>query len=90
MEDFYRFLMLADVIYLNRPIFDTASDIYAVLKTQGALPGELDILIAATAIEHDHILVTNNEKHYQRIQAHFPLRLQNWMTETVSFQAQEE
>jgi tRNA(fMet)-specific endonuclease VapC len=89
LEDFYRLLIFTEVLYLDRPIFDTASDMYGILKKQGTLPGELDILVAATAIEHDHILVTNNEKHYKPIQAHFPLHVCNWMTEQVSFSQAE-
>ncbi len=36
------------------------------------------------------LLDTDNEKHYRPIQAHFPLTIQNWMTEKVSFIPSEE
>jgi tRNA(fMet)-specific endonuclease VapC len=90
LEDFYHLLMLTDVRYLDRAIMGTASDIYSTLKKQGTLPGELDILVAATALEDHQILVTNNETHYRPIQAHFPMTIQNWMTEKVSFIPSEE
>jgi tRNA(fMet)-specific endonuclease VapC len=81
LADFYRLMAVTKILYLDRRIFNTASKIYATLKKQGTLPGELDILVAATALEHDYPLVTNNEKHYKPIQAYFPLHLHNWMTE---------
>jgi len=79
LEHFHGFLILTDVIYLDRAIFETASDIYSTLKKLGTLPGDFDILIAATALVYEQTLVTNNEKHYQPIQAHFPLQVCNWM-----------
>lgn len=79
LEKFYHFLIFTDVIYLDRVIFETASDIYATLKQHGTLPGDFDILIAATSLVYELIIVTNNEKHYRPIQAHFPVTIQNWM-----------
>jgi predicted nucleic acid-binding protein len=40
------------------------------------LIGDADILIAATAIVADCALVTNNERHFNRIQ---DLRVENWL-----------
>lgn len=37
------------------------------LEKQGTLLTDFDIMIAATTIEHDAILVTRNIKHFQRI-----------------------
>ncbi|MCP4682755.1 MAG: type II toxin-antitoxin system VapC family toxin [Desulfobacterales bacterium] len=79
LEKFHSFFIFTEVIYLDRAIFETASDIYAELKKAGKLPGDLDILIAATALVYDLVLVTNNEKHYQPIQDHFSLQIRNWM-----------
>lgn len=83
LQDFRGFLILTDVVYLERTIFDTASDIYGELKKHGTLPDDFDILIGATAIVYDLILVTNNERHYQPIQTHFPLKMCNWMKEKI-------
>ncbi len=44
-----------------------ASQIYADLYQQGKIIGDADILIAATAIESDLLLVTNNTAHFSRI-----------------------
>lgn len=37
------------------------------LRKRGQLIGDFDIVIAATAIEHDATLVTRNRKHFERI-----------------------
>lgn len=40
---------------------------------------DADSMIAATAIEHNLVLVTGNTKHFERIQElGCPLRLDNW------------
>lgn len=38
--------------------------------------GEMDMMIAAHALSAGAVLVTNNHRHYERIQA--PLILENW------------
>lgn len=38
---------------------------------------EFDLLIAATALAGDYVLVTDNVKHFQRIEG---LRIENWIT----------
>lgn len=52
-----------------------AADIYADLYKRGQLVGDADILIAATAIENNLAVVTNNENHFNRIGG---LRILNW------------
>lgn len=52
-----------------------AADIYAALKEQGSIISDADILVAAIAIVHDLVLVTNNTNHFSRIAG---LPLANW------------
>lgn len=53
---------------------------YAIIKTQlrssGILIDEFDLLIAATALSGDYVLVTDNVKHFQRIT---DLKIENWI-----------
>jgi tRNA(fMet)-specific endonuclease VapC len=60
------------------PIYG-ALDIYAKekarLKKEGNIVDDLDLLIGATAIENNMVLVTNNEKHFDRLQN---IRVENW------------
>ncbi len=90
LDDFYSLLMFADIVYLDRPIIETAAEMYGTLKPKGALPGDADILIAATALTHGKIVVTNNKKHYAAIQEHFALDVENWMARKASFLIAEE
>jgi tRNA(fMet)-specific endonuclease VapC len=46
------------------------------LEKQGLRIGDMDIFIAATALEEDLILVTGNVKHFERIP---DLKIENWM-----------
>ena len=47
-----------------------------MLESQGKPIGDMDMFIAATAIEEDLILVTGNVKHFSRIPG---LKTENWM-----------
>ena len=46
---------------------DGAATLYGELHRQGALLPDADLLIAATALEAQRILVTNNLAHFQRV-----------------------
>ncbi|MFN4179589.1 MAG: type II toxin-antitoxin system VapC family toxin [Armatimonadota bacterium] len=56
------------VLPLTDAIIVRAAEIYADLYQRSQLISDADILIAATAIEHNLVLVTNNLTHFQRIQ----------------------
>lgn len=55
-------------------------DEYAIIKTRlrssGILIDEFDLLIAATALSGNYTLVTDNVKHFQRIE---DLKIENWI-----------
>lgn len=57
-----------------------AAEKYAILKTNlrssGLLIDEFDLMIAATALAGNYILVTDNTKHFQRIAG---LKIENWI-----------
>lgn len=65
--DFERRCSRSEVLPLIDPIIVRAAEIYADLKRQGQLISDADILIAATALTHGLVLVTNNVTHFQRI-----------------------
>jgi len=62
------------------PINDAIISIYAAQKARmrklGVLIADFDLLIGATAVYHGQVLVTNNTKHFERMQS---LRLENWI-----------
>ncbi len=50
--------------------------IKAELKQSGKLINDSDLFIAATALSHDLVLVTNNLRHFERVPF---LRLEDWV-----------
>ena len=65
---FRDFLRFVDVVPLSRPAMRLFARIRGDLRRRGQLVSDLDILIAATAIERDLTLITRNIRHYERIQ----------------------
>ena len=57
----------SQVLPLTDATIVKAADIYAHLHQQGQLIGDADILIAATALVHDLVLVTENPAHFSRV-----------------------
>ncbi len=47
----------------------------ALLKKTGKIIADLDLMIASIALHHQMIVVTNNGKHFNRIQK---LKIENW------------
>ena len=60
---------------LTDEIVAKGADIFATLRKRGEIISDADILIAATAIVHSLVLVTNNLDHFQRIS---DLRVETW------------
>ena len=60
------------------PIFNSL-DIFAVekarLRSDGNIVDDFDLLIGSTAIANEMILVTNNEKHFNRLKN---IQVENW------------
>lgn len=66
-QGFLSFLQGVDVIPLRKNMLRQFAQIRGTLRMQGQLIGDLDILIAATAIAYDLTLLTRNFKHFQRV-----------------------
>lgn len=78
-ELFKEMLKFTDILYLDQINLEKASEIYSFLKPKGLLKGEFDLLIGATALVNDLVLVTNNYEHYKPLSEHFGLKIDNWM-----------
>ena len=72
----YHFLKIIRVLAWNAVAADYYADIRHQLTTQGQVIGEMDMMIASHALAIGAILVTNNTKHFNRIDA--PLIMENW------------
>ncbi|MCL2016285.1 MAG: PIN domain-containing protein [Defluviitaleaceae bacterium] len=63
------------MLEMNAAILDQAAKIWANLKKRGAQIKECDILIAATCLHYEYILVTTDQ-HFDRIAG---LQTENWL-----------
>ena len=59
----------------DKPVWETAAQISASLHLQGRSIEDADIFIAAYCILNDFTLVTNNMRHFERIDG---LKIENW------------
>jgi len=74
---FDEFCRLNNVMPLGQAACKRAAKIYADLRRRGNLTPDADILIAGIALVSDHVLVTQNVKHFQRIAG---LKVENWLS----------
>lgn len=73
---FDRLCAASQIVPLTDEIVVRAAAIYADRFRRGALIGDADILIAASALTNGLVLVTNNEEHFQRVVG---LHVDNWL-----------
>jgi tRNA(fMet)-specific endonuclease VapC len=71
-----RFLRQVQTLSWDAEAAEYYADICHQLVASGQLIGELDMMIAAHSLSAGATLVTNNTRHYGRIEA--PLTLANW------------
>ena len=60
----------------NASICDVFGKLKAMLEKDGKIIDDADLFIAACALDTNATLVTNNEKHFERIKG---LKVQNWV-----------
>ncbi len=70
-----QFITHVDVLSWDRSAAEHYGQIRADLEAQGNTIGNMDMMIAAHARSHGMVLVTNNEKHFQRVS---DLNIENW------------
>ena len=72
----YRIKELFPIVPINLAIMETFSDLKAKYEKLGSVMDDFDLLIASTALTHNYVLVTNNEKHFKKIAG---LNIENWI-----------
>jgi tRNA(fMet)-specific endonuclease VapC len=72
----YRLAEILPIIGITRATMEAFTDLKAALDRKGERIEDFDLLIAATALNLNYVLVTNNTKHYKRIEG---LQLENWL-----------
>lgn len=63
------------VFGLDYAIMDTAATLLTALEDKGTPIAYGDLFVAATVLTHDLILITNNTKHFSKVEG---LVLENW------------
>lgn len=61
------FSELHDIFGIDHDVAKKFGEIRSNLKKSGNVIEDMDILIAATCITYNQILITNNQKHFARI-----------------------
>jgi len=78
LEKLYRFLDVVQIVPFDVECAKVFGTIKSKLRMIGRPTGEMDGLIAATAMAHDAILATANRRHFENIQ---DLKLEVWRIE---------
>jgi tRNA(fMet)-specific endonuclease VapC len=64
-----------NVVHFDESAAECFGEIKYLLKSQGNIISDSDLFIAAAAISNNLVLVTNNERHFERIEN---LEITNW------------
>lgn len=80
IDQFEEFVDQNELLLIDKRTMEKAAEVYACLKKEGNLIEDADILMAATALVEDLVLVTNNTNHFERIKG---LKLENWLSSNI-------
>lgn len=64
-----------DILPVNQELVEVFGMLKSRLEKVGTPSDDFDLILASTSLSHNLILVTNNEKHFQRIKG---LKIENW------------
>ncbi len=78
LEKLYRLLDIVQIVPFDTECAKIFGTIKSKLRSMGKPTGEVDVLIAASAIAHDAILATANKRHFENIEG---LKLEVWAIE---------
>ena len=75
LKKFKSFLKTIDILDFDKAAAEHYARIKAKLKKEGNLIADMDLMIASICLANKYILVTNNTKHFSRIEN---LTIENW------------
>lgn len=75
-ERFNELRSKSEVLSVSDEVVERAAQIYAELRRKGQLIGDGDILIAATALVNNRRVISNNLRHFRRING---LVVESWL-----------
>ena len=64
-----------EVLPANQEIVEIFGMLKSKLEKTGKSMDDFDLILASTALSHNLIIVTNNTKHFQRVEG---LKIENW------------
>jgi len=64
-----------EILPISQELVETFGMLKAKLELAGTPLDDFDLILAATALSRNLILVTNNERHFKRIES---LKIENW------------
>ena len=67
LNSFRQFLAQFSLLTLNDPIMERFAEIRSLLRRQGKLIADFDLLLGATALHHNLTVLTYNTRHFSRI-----------------------
>lgn len=70
-----RLIEIFPIINITPAIMETFGDLKTKLEKAGTIIDDMDLLIGSTALAHNLVLVTNNTKHFEKIEG---LEIENW------------
>ena len=76
LRKFEEFVQENELVSIRKETVVKAAEIYAYLKKQGNLIEDADILMASIATVEDFVVITNNIRHFERIES---LATENWL-----------
>ena len=71
----YRISEIFPTLNISPSVMEIFGELKASLERSGKIIDDIDLLIASTALNHNLVLITNNEKHFNRING---LEIENW------------
>lgn len=75
IDEFDKFCELIDIVNLDKASILSSCKIYSSLKKSGNLIDDIDILIAGIAKSNNLVMVTDNTRHFERVEG---LKVENW------------
>jgi len=79
LAEFFKTMNTSDIYPISVPVLMRAADLWAEGRDGGRPHDDADLIIAATALEAQRVLVTGNTSHYSWISG---LRLADWRSLT--------
>lgn len=75
-QKFKELCQVFGILELSNRVLDIAAQNYAILRKKGELIEDADLFIAATCLVNDLVLITNNRRHFSRIDG---LKIESWV-----------